>query len=100
MKHPNAEVIHAIAEGKDVQWRYPNEAMWRDFHPDGIRNPFRDIHVVWRVKPEPKPDVVLYCTIFKDGNIWAEDEEVYSGKLKLTFDGEGNLKDSEVLKNG
>lgn len=54
-RHKWADVIHAYAEGKEIQWKrdwgqWPTE--WLDYskHP----GPGFDSTVVWRIKPEKK----------------------------------------------
>lgn len=51
-QHEHAEVLRAIADGKDVQFKYAeHDANWLDVF--GISpNPIEDAHLVWRVKPE------------------------------------------------
>ncbi len=87
--HKHAEIIKAWADGAEIQTR------------DGLRNVWVDIigTPVWtsenyRIKPEPKPDVVQFwcasCEPLK---------RPLDNNLKLTFDGEtGELKAAEVIK--
>jgi hypothetical protein len=87
--HKHAEIIKAWADGAEIQAR------------DGLRNVWVDIigNPAWtsesyRIKPEPKPDVVQFwcasCEPLK---------RPLDNNLKLTFDGEtGELKSAEVIK--
>jgi hypothetical protein len=76
--HKHAELIKAWADGAEIevcsngQWTYFSNPRWYD-------------DVEYRIKPEPKPDVV----------------NVYDLRLsvRLTFDGETcKLKNAEVLE--
>ena len=111
-EHKHAAVLRAIADGKAVQWRL--NSTWNDYvdgHPgcplycmDGTE---------WRIKPEPKPDVVRYVNVYGVsgvGELCKSDIEasanrsytygMASGMLRLTLsDNEGSytLKSAEVL---
>jgi hypothetical protein len=86
--HKHAEFIKAWADGAEIQTY------------DGIRDVWVDIigNPAWtsasyRIKPEPKPDVVQFwcasCEPLK---------RPLDNNLKLTFDGEtGQLKQAEVI---
>lgn len=104
MKHKHAYVLIAISEGKVVQWREHERGVWHDagFKP---YTPLTNDELQWRIKPEPKPDIVKYigmqefCKQMWD---YAEDDfniiSHWPCKIKLTFDGEtGKLKTAEVL---
>lgn len=100
--HKHAEVLRAIADGKTVQWR--SDAEWHDaeFEP---YTPMSKLNLEWRVKPEPKPDVVAYIGIdnresysetFRDCLSYVDH---WNSQVKFIFDGEtGKLKSAEVLK--
>jgi hypothetical protein len=92
MKHKHAELIIAWANGAKIQHRWLH-LKWED-----VINPNWDLGFEYRIKPEPKPDIVRYAEIDKNG--------IYSWKcfatptqnIKYTFDGEtGKLKSAEVL---
>lgn len=88
------EVIQAHKDGKNIE--YENFGVWTC-----ISNPAFDFHRLhYRVKPEPKPDIVksYFCeysnargaSIVRAGMI---------GNIHLTFDGETNqLKSAELIK--
>jgi len=98
MKTPqkHAALIHAWADGAEIEYReYPDSGNWhvRD-------NPSWAGTGAYRIKPEPKPDVVEQYV--------AKGYTKYSGvrvaehwereNLRLTFDGEtGKLKSAEVI---
>ena len=93
--HKHAEFIKAWADGAEIQTY------------DGIRDVWVDImgNPAWtseryRIKPEPKPDVVVEWLVEKQRVTYFDNRSVDSGKnLRLTFDSEtGKLKSAEVLK--
>ena len=98
--HKHAEFIKAWADGAEIEFFsvYHNE--WR---PIG-ENPMWSERLDFRIKPEPKPDVVRYTVYEYNPN----NETTFGGiptkgiesftNIKLTFDGEtGKLKSAEVL---
>ena len=96
--HKHAEILRAIADGKEVQFKGSN-GEW--IEPVSI-NPIHDSYLEWRIKPEPKPDAELYYNCSFGSGV------VYCGKtggivfkpynLRLTFDGETEkLKKAEIL---
>jgi len=99
-RHKHADLIHAWAEGEKIEQKY--KGSWID-----SKFPSFFDEVEYRIKPEKKPDVVLFththvnCT----DSDWPRVENLtYNDKnkrtnLKLTFDGEtGELKSAEVIK--
>lgn len=99
--HKHAELIKAWADGAEIEMRsrgdsYYKWTHWYEFAGDW----FEDDDTEYRIKPEPKPDVVKYITATKGDEMfkatfcrWKRDN------VKLTFDGEtGELKSAEVLK--
>ena len=88
-------VVQAHKEGKEIElqpkgvapmgWAYTTDPVW-DFH-----------HFNYRVRPEPKPDLIRYA------HAWIHPGSEASApssndNLRLTFDGEtGKLKSAEVL---
>ena len=92
--HKHAELIKAWADGAEIEEK----------HNDGIWMPFKDGHWMeadawkYRIKPEPKPDVVRsLCLTFSRGYI--DNVSLADPNLKLTFDGEtGKLKAAEVMQ--
>lgn len=98
--HKHAELIKAWANGAKIQVEDYCSGNWRDC----IINPAWDPESKYRIKPEPKPDVVRFV-VYEFNPI---NEKTYGGipdkeknsfsNLKLTFDGEtGKLKSAEVL---
>ena len=99
MKHKHAELIKAWADGAEIQVRYEKHD-WEDL---ATGYPGWYPHVEYRIKPEPKPDVVDYLFISdKKSNDLPEINWVFvnTANLKLVWDGEtGKLKSAEVIKN-
>jgi len=105
--HKNAEILRAIADGKDVQWSKNGGHTWGDYRNDGSGyDPLTNLDILWRIKPEPKPDVVMYVGMnFPKGadNAYIAREEYFVNHwpsvLKVILDGEtGKPKAAEVLK--
>ena len=102
--HKHAELIKAWADGAEIEIKgIVSDDWYLDKHPSW------NIWDIYRIKPEPKPDVVAkgiiewsgdiangiadYATDFRVSEHWEKDN------IKLTFDGEtGELKSAEVLK--
>ena len=91
--HKHAELIKAWADGAEIEYEYDGE--W--FICFG--NPAWQTNVEYRIKPEPKPDVV------EDVFIWKSPLDYYPmmvrhhiPNLRLIFDGESGLfKDAKVI---
>jgi len=94
--HKHHDLIVAWAAGAEI------ELMRKHSHPIGgwvlIEQPDWDIDSEYRIKPEPKPDVVKYCEVDSEDfgemtlSMWVRDN------LKLTFHGEtGKLLKAEVI---
>jgi hypothetical protein len=96
--HKHAEILRAIADGKEVQCkpkRFGETATdWQDADLYS-ENPVNEHEWEWRIKPEKKPNVVKYE--FREAHPIL-DNAYNLPNLKLTFDGEsGKLITSEVL---
>lgn len=105
--HKHAALIKAWADGAKIQFRaIPNSGPWLD----GNENLIWDNWAEYRIKPEPKPDIVAvgileldvfpphlyklgsYHTGFRVSEHWE------TNNVRVTFDGEtGKLKLAEVL---
>lgn len=105
--HKHAAVIKAWADGASVQVRVPDSGRYSDQWEDIPKHkiPRWEEGLEYRIKPEPKPDVVRYAEVLKK---YDYQEHVYitdaypdcfkDTNLKLTFDGEtGKLKKAEVI---
>ena len=96
MKHKHAELIKAWADGAEIQAysRALNE--WYDC----IDPNWNEVLVTFRIKPEPKPDVVEYLRVGRRTySLTFEWSDPPLANLKLIYDGEtGKLKNAEVIK--
>lgn len=94
--HKHAEVIKAWADGAEIQIKY-NDG-WCDWCIGSSPNWLDDEE--YRIKPEPKPDVVTYYSIDTDGVWWRTYQtDNMKPNIAIAFDGEtGELKSAEVLK--
>ncbi len=100
--HKHHDCIVAWAKGSQIQ--YKSQSSWRD-----VTSPSWDYDTEYRVKPEPKPDVVKYKYISKSGSTFSrytvtDNGSAFAGlaghlpNLKITLDGEtGQLKSAEVI---
>lgn len=93
--HKHAEVIKAWADGAEIQIYCEDAGEWEDTITDRIGFQWYE-NMKYRVKPEPKPDVVEYY--YSEHDIFSKIAQA-PANLKLIFDGEtGKLKSAEVLK--
>jgi hypothetical protein len=102
-KHKHYDVIVAWAEGKEIQYRPFPTWEWinvNNFEPSWF------LSYEYRIKPEPKPDKVLYLGLdltnkkVDYSSFWTDLPVIYGWpvKLKVIFDEEtGKLKSAEVL---
>ena len=96
MRHKHADLIHAWAEGAEIEIYDPCVDQWKP-----SRHPTFYAACKYRIKPTPKPDVVWYANPRIGGDMCAYMSKipVAGSNLKLTFDGEtGELKSAEVIK--
>jgi len=92
MKHKHADLIHAWADGAQIQY-YGGTGNWENVDP-----PLWNGSGEYRIKPEPKPDFCTYSTI-TFGNTGNQSTMQYgSDNMKFTYDGETRkLKSAEVI---
>lgn len=89
----HAALIKAWADGAEIQYK-DFTGGWVDV---GVISWYADCE--YRIKPEPKPDVVqeFWCELGNKGH-WHLPYLTSPANLRLTFDGEtGKLKKAEVL---
>jgi hypothetical protein len=93
--HKHADLIKAWADGAEIEFRVaPGCGEWKTAK-----------HLIWaddveyRIKPDIKPDVVIYYVFDKHGGLFRWHVTKQQANLSLTFDGEtGELKSAEVIK--
>ena len=101
--HKHATLIRAWADGAEIEWESPDRGWVSIASPSFIDSE------VYRIKPEPKPDVVLFVSIFKpcpnpgvggylSATSSASSARASTDNLKLTFCGaSGKLVKAEVV---
>ena len=94
--HKHAELIKAWADGAEIEFfdtRFAEHRWKLCGNP-----PLWDENYEYRIKPQPKPDQVVYpssATSFEGNDKY---NWYVKGNLKLVFDGEtGRLKSAEVI---
>ena len=102
MKHKHAAPIHAWADGAEIEIRRNTDAPWEKTESPKWYSEFE-----YRIKPEPKPDVVVCSRIVGKFAFTRNGLEIQqlilhpyleNANIKYTFDGEtGKLKSAEVL---
>lgn len=96
--HKHAEVLRAIADGKEVQFKNQISGAWVETNHVNL-NPITHPELEWRVKPEPKPDVTLSSCIGIDVDNYLFLDVMAGANIIFTFDGEtGKLKAAEVIE--
>jgi len=100
MKHKHYDMIVAWANGAQIQ-TLQGDGQWSD-----REHPLWSDGMLYRIKPEPKPDVVVYSRVVGKFLIGCDGIEIQqlilrpadNPNIKYTFGGEwGNLKAAEVL---
>jgi hypothetical protein len=102
--HKHAELIKAWADGAEIE--YFNGDRWEKWLVNASPSWYENKE--YRIKPEPKPDVVMYARVHapRNGNIAAyitnafvNAEAVGQPNLRIYYCGEtGKLKKAEVLE--
>jgi hypothetical protein len=97
MKHKHAELIKAWADGAKIQIKLHGE--WYDV--EGFIKWYEETQ--YRIKPEPKPDVVDYAYVIKNPMNHSITNIEWTVKnranLKFIWDGEtGKLKNVEMIE--
>jgi hypothetical protein len=108
--HKHAELIKAWADGAEIEYRDTTRDVslnpWRGLPPygDWDASPVFE----YRIKPEPKPDVVEEVSVYRNA-FWQFELErktdsrfkfqpIHLAEMRLTWDGKtGKLKSAEVL---
>ncbi len=73
MKHPHHDVLVAIAEGREVEYRYMDlpstPSHWLSY--TGIISPLSNPELMWRIKPEPCVPRVIWVNDYGDYPMYA-----------------------------
>lgn len=101
MKHKHAELIKAWADGAIIQYKVGNDRWLYCYDND----PSWSNDTEYRIKPEPKPDLIKYIGFEDFGsklNEFMTNEYSimcqWENRIKLIFDGETRkLKSAEVI---
>lgn len=90
--HKHAEIIKAWADGAEIEVWNVDAEQW-EFN----RSPLWVLGCRYRIKPEPKPDVVDVVRLSYSAFVHIDYDD--PANIRLTFDGEtGKLKKAEVLE--
>jgi hypothetical protein len=102
MKHKHYDCIVAWAEGKQIEVFSDSKGQWEDL----IGVPYWVNNFQFRIKPEPKPDIVIRFYLESNSLVGHRFSEAYTDNdlinkhscIKCTFDGETKkLKAVEIL---
>lgn len=101
--HVHAAVIKAWADGAEIQFWLSDSQEWVDLE-DQSHTPMWSPLNKYRVKPEPKPDIINYymaaCVIGTEKVYMAPMFSAKHANLKCVFDGETReLKSVELLND-
>ena len=89
-RHKYADLIHAWADGAEIQ--VLNNGKWIDIYYLSWSE-----YAEYRIKPQPKPDYVLYDNVSLETELSMRIGN--NSNVRYTFDGETNkLKSAEVIK--
>ena len=93
--HKHADLIHAWADGAQIQWKSHYGKWFDEANPH-----WGDKHTEYRIKPDHIPDHIQYlCFHFNWETTLSKKVPFEEANLKLTFDGEScKLKSAEVIK--
>lgn len=90
MRHKHADLIHAWAEGAEIQIKHYDE--WFDH-----KHPTFGVTCEYRLKPEPKPYVVQHWWMGPFSHM-SLNESDSRANLRITIDGEtGKIKKAEII---
>ena len=92
--HKHAELIKAWADGATIERQNRVDGVW----DEEVYPCWEDEYATFRIKPEPKPDVVEYYQLLRGDNEAQRVRKEYAN-LEIIWDGEtGELKSAKVLK--
>ena len=85
-EHKHAEVLRAIAAGKEVEYM----GCFREWIAPLTANPITRPDLEWRIKPEPKPPIVKEMHIFCEEQFIAN-SYIKPSNIRFTFDPDTKL---------
>jgi len=92
MKHKHAVEIIAWANGAEIEGRSPG-GEWKLTVPNWY------LYCEYRVKPEKKPDVVRYISVYPEGGIEPPDPCIcLAGVIRIIINGETGKLSAEVVE--
>lgn len=105
--HKHAALIKAWADGETIEYRQSGATYWRELAAGAT--PAWSTRVDYRIRPEPKPDIIMYGQENNPLTHARSSESVMPcvltyiqtrfDQVKYTFDGEtGKLKNVEIIK--
>ena len=104
MQHKHHDLIVAWAKGAKIEFWNDSKDRW-----ENSSTPQWTVSSLYRIKPKPKPDVVLYAMVCPDKGfdgvahiqtVNATRKKIDTDTCMFIFDGEtGKLKDAQVLVN-
>lgn len=87
--HKHAEVLRAIADGKEVEYYKEHLEEWCT---DVDTNPLWHSYLKWRIKPEPKPPIVVEEHIhFSEVHGYPTTNSHRKNNIRFTFDPDTKL---------
>jgi len=97
--HKHSELIKAWADGAEIETFIEAHDIWVSLDNKNIK---WEENSEYRIKPEPKPDVVFFGKLTNPNSyvdaMWAGCHPYSSSNIKVVFNGEtGELKSAEVL---
>lgn len=91
------DMAKAIEDGKVVEVLLDNEWHWSCVRVCDWLDPNVILTLEYRIKPEPKPDVVQYMTARTNHFCSCHDERMESNNIKIVFDGETGKPKSVMI---
>ena len=102
MKHKHADVIHAWADGAEIQWRLGSFEEWRDLGSNPPASPAFNVKYEYRVKPKVEFHTVESFVFYepKNGGLTVRTASAYPPNLRMTFDHTGRLVGVDLYGRG
>jgi len=90
MRHKHADLIHAWAEGAEIEYKPVDVSIWKDC--GDLEPSWGNDFFEYRIKPEKKPDIVRYTNIYANGTVGNDYRFIEEAKLKSANDAIGHIK--------